>query len=117
MRAKKTSSELDSSSSSFAKCLHELFPNMKFNTPVPTTVMVFKSDELVCVRSNQSQTRGYFQPGPDVNYIALTTEVRGEHDPFSVIFHEYTHLLVNNTFENAPSGSTKVSRSITARSA
>jgi hypothetical protein len=23
-------------------------------------------------------------------------------DPFNVIFHEYTHLLVNNTFKNAP---------------
>src|SRR5262249_37250611 len=42
------------------------------------------------------------QPGPDVNYIALTTEVRGEQDPFTVIFHEYTHLLVENTFGNAP---------------
>ncbi|HEY3580196.1 MAG TPA: tetratricopeptide repeat protein, partial [Pyrinomonadaceae bacterium] len=45
---------------------------------------------------------GYFQPGQEVNYIALTTEVRGQQDPFNVIFHEYTHLLVDNTFESAP---------------
>jgi hypothetical protein len=32
----------------------------------------------------------------------LTTELNGSQDAFSVIFHEYTHLLVNNTFKNAP---------------
>src|SRR5207244_8368198 len=36
------------------------------------------------------------------NYITLTTETRGEQDPFNVIFHEYTHLLVNNTMGNVP---------------
>src|SRR5215212_8407089 len=79
-----------------------LFPKMKFNTPVPTTVIVFKSDSSYTPFKPRASTAGYFQAGPDVNYITLTTEVRGEQDPFSVIFHEYTHLLVNNTFENAP---------------
>src|SRR5215203_506556 len=79
-----------------------LFPKMKFNTPVPTTVVVFKSDSSYGPFKPSANTAGYFQAGPDVNYITLTTEVRGEQDPFSVIFHEYTHLLVNNTFNSAP---------------
>ena len=45
---------------------------------------------------------GYFQPGQDVNYITLTTELQGSQDPYNVIFHEYTHLLVNNTMGRAP---------------
>jgi tetratricopeptide (TPR) repeat protein len=32
----------------------------------------------------------------------LTTDLSNREEPFSVIFHEYTHLLVNNTFQNAP---------------
>lgn len=86
----------------FREVFTRLFPRMKFNTPVPTTVVVFKNDSSYRPFKPRANTAGYFQAGPDVNYIALTTEVRGEQDPFSVIFHEYTHLLVENTFDNAP---------------
>jgi len=86
----------------FREVFTRLFPKMKFNTPVPTTVVVFKSDSSYRPFKPRANTAGYFQAGPDVNYITLTTELRGEQDPFSVIFHEYTHLLVENTFNNAP---------------
>ncbi len=86
----------------FREVFTRLFPKMKFNTPVPTTVVVFKSDSSYRPFKPRANTAGHFQAGPDVNYIALTTEVRGDQDPFSVIFHEYTHLLVENTFDNAP---------------
>ena len=85
----------------FREVFTRLFPNMVFNTPVPTTVVVFKSHNSFNPFKPGSNVAGYFQAGSDVNYIALTTE-SSRQDPFSVIFHEYTHLLVNNTFENAP---------------
>lgn len=86
----------------FREVFTRLFPKMRFNTPVPTTVVVFKSHSSYAPFKPHANTAGYFQAGPDVNYITLTTELNGEQDPFNVIFHEYTHLLVNNTFENAP---------------
>lgn len=86
----------------FREVFTYLFPTLKFNTPVPTTVVVFKSDSAYGPFKPKPNTAGHFQPGPDVNYIALSTEVRGEQDAYSIIFHEYTHLLVENTFENAP---------------
>jgi len=86
----------------FREVFTELFPRARFNAPVPTTVVVFKSDSSYGPFKPKPDVAGYFQPGPDVNYITLTTEVRGEQDPFSVIFHEYIHLLVNNTFPNVP---------------
>ncbi len=86
----------------FREVFTRLFPHMKFNTPVPTTVIVFKSYSSYAPFMPRANTAGYFQAGPDVNYIALTTEVRGEQDPFTVIFHEYTHLLVENTFDRVP---------------
>lgn len=85
----------------FREVFTHLFPNIRFNTPVPTTVVVFKSHSSYGPFKPRANISGYFQAGPDVNYITLTTEVRGE-DPFAVIFHEYTHLLVENTFESAP---------------
>src|SRR5215213_3856334 len=85
----------------FRTVFTKLFPNIKFNTPVPTTVVVFKSDSSYAPFKPSTNTAGYFQPGQDVNYITLTTELQSM-DAFNVIFHEYTHLLVNNTFTNAP---------------
>jgi tetratricopeptide (TPR) repeat protein len=86
----------------FREVFIRLFPTMKFSTPVPTTVVAFKSDSSYAPFKLRENNAGYFQPGPDVNYIALTTEAKGQEDPFSIIFHEYTHLLVENTFDSAP---------------
>ena len=86
----------------FREVFTRLFPKAKFISPVPTTVIVFKSDKSYSPFRSNPNIAGYFQPGPDVNYITLTTELRGEQDPFTVIFHEYTHLLVNSTLGNVP---------------
>src|SRR6185503_11394332 len=86
----------------FREVFTRLFPKMKFNTPVPTTVIVFKSHSSYAPFKPRPNLAGYFQPGSDVNYITLTTELHGQQDPFTVIFHEYTHLLVENTFQEAP---------------
>jgi len=86
----------------FREVFTRLFPRVRFNTPVPTTVIVFKSESSFRPFKPSPNMAGYFQAGQDVNYIALTTELQGSQNPFTVIFHEYTHLLVNNTIENMP---------------
>jgi len=86
----------------FREVFTRLFTRTKFNSPVPTTVVVFKSDKSYAPFKSNPNNSGYFQPGPDTNYITLTTEVRGEQNPFTVIFHEYTHLLVNTNSWNVP---------------
>ena len=86
----------------FREVFSQLFPKAVHSSPVPTTVIVFKSDDSYRPFKPNPNVAGYFQSGPEVNYITLTTEVRGQQDPFSVIFHEYTHLLINNTSPNVP---------------
>lgn len=86
----------------FREVFTHLFPRMQFTSPVPTTVIVFKSESSYRPFKGGANLVGYFQPGPDVNYITLTTDLQGTQDPFDVIFHEYTHLLVDNTIGNAP---------------
>jgi tetratricopeptide (TPR) repeat protein len=86
----------------FRDAISQMFPRIVTSSPVPTTVIVFKSDSSYRPFKANSTNAGYFQPGPDVNYITLTTDVQGSQDPFTIIFHEYTHLLVNNTIRNAP---------------
>jgi tetratricopeptide (TPR) repeat protein len=86
----------------FREVFSRLFPRMKFTSPVPTTVIVFKSDSSYkpfkpVAEGKTVSVAGYFQPGREVNYITLTTE-RREENPYAVIFHEYVHLLLNNTY-------------------
>lgn len=84
----------------FRDVFARLFPSARFETPVPTTVIVFKSMSSY-KPFNSGNNAGYFQKGEDVNYITLTTELSAQ-NPYSVIYHEYVHLLVNNTAGNAP---------------
>jgi Collagenase len=89
----------------FREVFTKLLKTANFNSPVPTTVVVFKSDGSYkpykpVVDGKVSDVAGYFQSGEDVNYITLTTEANGE-DPFSTIYHEFVHLLVNDNFGKA----------------
>ena len=88
----------------FREVFSRLFTTMKVNSPVPTTVVVFKNDEAYKPFKPNAFTAGYFQPGADVNYITLKleTDARSEQDPYTIIFHEFTHLLVENTSGNVP---------------
>ena len=85
----------------FRDVFSRLFQGMSFTSPVPTTVIVFKSDSSYkpfkpLADGKVVSVSGYFQPGHEVNYITLTAEKR-EENPYRVIFHEYVHLLVNNS--------------------
>jgi tetratricopeptide (TPR) repeat protein len=84
----------------FRDVFTRLLPGAKFETPVPTTVIVFKSMSSY-KPFNFGNNAGYFQKGEEINYITLTTEL-GAQNPYSVIYHEYVHLLVNNTSGNVP---------------
>src|SRR6476659_10748043 len=52
----------------FREVFTRLFPKLKFNTPVPTTVIVFKSDSSYGPFKLRPNTAGSFQAGSDVKY-------------------------------------------------
>jgi tetratricopeptide (TPR) repeat protein len=83
----------------FRNVFTRLFPKTNFNTPVPTTVIIFKSTDSYKPFALPNAA-GYFQKGEDVNYITMSTDPT--QDPFSIIYHEYVHLLVDNQAGNAP---------------
>lgn len=92
----------------FRDALARLFPKTRLNTSVPTTVVVFKTDESF----NDFKPRykgkvkerigGYFIQGEDGNYVAMTTDTGRLRTPYQVIFHEYVHFLVGNNLKDAP---------------
>jgi tetratricopeptide (TPR) repeat protein len=88
----------------FREVFSRLFSTLNLNSPIPTTVIVFKNDESYRPFKPNANTVGYFQPGPDVNYITLRLgdDLHSNQDPFAIIFHEYTHLLIKNTSGDVP---------------
>ncbi|HJT65427.1 MAG TPA: tetratricopeptide repeat protein [Pyrinomonadaceae bacterium] len=73
---------------------------------VPTRVVVFRDDASFnpfkpLYQGRTANLSGFFQPGEDVNYIALSLDPR-ERDPYSVAFHEYVHLHLRDNVPQAP---------------
>lgn len=91
----------------FRRVLQQIFPQTNLDSATPTTVIVFRDDaafkSFKPINDNgatRDNVRGYFQPGLDKNYIALSAE-GDDARVFGTIFHEYTHFAVNNRFGRA----------------
>ena len=83
------------------------FKGAALNSPVPTTVIVFKSDSSFgpykpLFRGKRADVAGFFHSGFDVNYITLSAERRSQYNPLEMIFHESVHLLVDNRVRTSP---------------
>jgi tetratricopeptide (TPR) repeat protein len=86
----------------FREVFRQILNKVNFNSPIPTTVIVFKDDKAYNpfkpVRATgkiNKNIAGYFMPGSDVNYITLAIQ-SDMSEVYGTIFHEYTHFLVNN---------------------
>lgn len=93
----------------FRDAFTRLFTRARFNSPIPTTVIVFKNDDSYkpfkpVADGKISKVAGYFLPGEEVNYITLTPASSAADNPYRVIYHEYVHQLVDNNLGrgNAP---------------
>jgi FimV-like protein len=76
------------------------------DSSVPTTVILFRDDASFqpfkpFYQGRTANVAGYFQPGDDVNYIAISLDP-SDGNPFSTAFHEYVHAHVNENIPNAP---------------
>lgn len=88
--------------SSFAR----LVSRNVLNSSVPTTVVIFRDDASFVpfkplYQGRPANIAGFFQPGDDVNYIAISLDP-SERDPYSTAFHEYVHLHLRDNVPNAP---------------
>jgi tetratricopeptide (TPR) repeat protein len=89
----------------FREVMTRALPGATSTSPVPTIVVVFATERSLnpvkpLFRGNATDVAGYLQTGEDVNYIAIN----GEYIDIAMmtVFHEYAHLLVNNTMGSVP---------------
>jgi tetratricopeptide (TPR) repeat protein len=88
--------------------LHTLFPNAKVDPPAPILVLALKDQKAFkalepadYLAKGQLNLAGYFQPGPEKNYILLRLDTPREH-PFATVYHEYTHFAFSGAAEWMP---------------
>lgn len=90
----------------FHSAFARLISRNVLNSSVPTTVIIFRDDASFVpfkplYQGRPASLAGFFQPGDDVNYIALSLDPN-ESNPYSTAFHEYVHLHVRDNIPGAP---------------
>jgi tetratricopeptide (TPR) repeat protein len=90
----------------FHSAFGRLVSHNVLDASVPTTVVVFRDDASFIpfkplYRGRAANLAGFFQPGEDVNYIAMSLDPR-DRDPYAVAFHEYVHLHLRDNVPRAP---------------
>jgi len=91
----------------FREAFLRLLPVVHFDSSVPLTVIVFKDDEAYApfeplYNGQPAGVAGFFQSSPDVDYITLSVDRKQMRRLGALASHEYVHLLVRNSFNNAP---------------
>ncbi|HMO81698.1 MAG TPA: DUF1570 domain-containing protein [Pyrinomonadaceae bacterium] len=88
----------------FREVFVRLFPTLRYDSPVPTRVIVFRNERafrpykpLTAEGKPTDWVAGYFRQAEDANYIVLTTE-RERQQTYQLIYHEYVHYIINNSF-------------------
>lgn len=91
----------------FRSAIGSFAPGMNLDSPLPTMVVVFHDDRGLTPFKPRNRGRpldfvaGYFSPLPEQHRIVMSGTGRREFT-YYVIFHEYTHLLVNQNVRRVP---------------
>ena len=87
----------------FRAAVSMVFPKMEQTSSVPTTIFVFKNDESFkpfkpLYKGQPSNVLAFFQPGEDVNYIAVSANMASP----NIVLHEYVHFLLRENIGGLP---------------
>lgn len=89
----------------FRYLLASMFPNLRLDPPVPTTVVFFKNDKSarpykpLTPKGEPRSLSGFFQASHEQMYLAVNV---GESNAQEIAFHEYVHLVLNLNFQYVP---------------
>jgi tetratricopeptide (TPR) repeat protein len=85
-----------------------VFPRLSTDTGSLTVVLAIKDEKgfralepQIYLAKGQLKLGGLFLRAPEKNYVLMRVDAEGEH-PYSVIYHEYTHLLLGKAADWLP---------------
>lgn len=87
---------------------HVAFPRLQIDPGSPIIVLAIKDERdfralepTAYLAKGQLKLGGLFLRTPDKNYVLMRLDAEGEH-PYSIVYHEYTHLLLSKAAEWLP---------------
>lgn len=87
---------------------HAAFPSLQMDPGSPIVVLAVKDEKgfralepEAYLAKGSLKLGGLFLRTPDKNYVLMRLDAEGEH-PYSIIYHEYTHLLLSKAAEWIP---------------
>jgi tetratricopeptide (TPR) repeat protein len=87
---------------------HAAFPKLQIDPGSPIIVLAIKDEKgfralepEAYLAKGSLKLGGLFLRAPDKNYVLMRLDAEGEH-PYSIIYHEYTHLLLSKAAEWMP---------------
>jgi tetratricopeptide (TPR) repeat protein len=87
---------------------HVMFSHLSIDTSSPIVVLAIKDEKdfralepEAYLAKGQIKLGGLFLRAPDKNYVLMRVDAEGEH-PYSIVYHEYTHLLLSKSEEWLP---------------
>jgi len=87
---------------------HRAFPNLQIDLGTPIIVLAINDEKgfralepEAYLAKGQVRLAGLFLRALDKNYVLMRLDAEGEH-PYSVVYHEYTHLLLGKSAEWLP---------------
>ena len=87
---------------------HTALPRLKVDTSAPIIVLAAKDEKTfealgpeAWKQRGQMKRAGFFLRGPEKNLVLLRLDVEGT-ELYHTVFHEYTHLLVNQNVKSLP---------------
>jgi tetratricopeptide (TPR) repeat protein len=87
---------------------HTAFPKMKVDTSTPILILAAKDQKTFEAmepdewkKRGQMKRGGFFLRGPEKNFVLLRLDTETA-ELYHAVFHEYTHLLVNQNVKSLP---------------
>ena len=87
---------------------HAAFPKLQVDPGSPIIVLAIKDEKdfralepPAYLAKGSLKLGGLFLRAPDKNYVLMRLDAEGEH-PYSVVYHEYTHLLLSKAADSMP---------------
>lgn len=84
------------------------FPQVRVDLGKPVIIFAVKNEESMksllpafWEAKGHMHPGGFYQPGEEKHFVVVRTNMEGP-DPYEIVYHEYTHALMNINFRDLP---------------
>src|SRR6202008_2157218 len=89
----------------FREVFHSTFPKLRVDLGKPLIIFAVKNEDSLKALlpgywevKGRAHPAGLYAPGEDRHFVAVRTNMEGD-NPYQVVYHEYTHAIMNLNFQ------------------